>query len=80
MKWIDINDKKPNPISMVLVWTNICIRPTMCLYIKNDWLYLTPNENFWLSKQPHIKVLFWAELPEPPFHITNDIYDLSEMD
>lgn len=80
MKWIDINHKRPKPISSVLVWTNVCQYQTLALYTENDWLYLSPQRNFWLNSELHIKVLFWMELPEPPLNITNNIYDLSNMD
>jgi len=66
MEWININDRKPKPLSTVLIWTTVCIQPTIGYYIQDKWLYFSHSENFWLDKEPHIKVLYWMELPDPP--------------
>ena len=65
-KWIDPNEMLPEPISTVLIWTNISVYATLGYYIDNDWLFFSNSENFWLSKQPHIKVIAWQPLPERP--------------
>lgn len=65
MNWIKVTDRVPEPISTVLIWTTISIEPTLGYYV-NDWLYFSHNGNFWIEKEPHIKVLYWMPLPEPP--------------
>ena len=66
--WISVKDRLPKPISTVLIWTTISIEPTLGYYV-NDWLYFSPNGNFWIKKEPHIEVLYWMELPNPPKEI-----------
>lgn len=70
MEWISVKDKMPKPISIVLIWTTISAEPTLGYYV-NDWLYFTPNGNFWIKEEPHIKVLYWMELPKPPKEIVD---------
>lgn len=65
-QWVPVNDRLPKPISTVLIWTNISIEPTLAFYINNDWLYFSNHENFWLKNQPHIEVIAWMPLPQPP--------------
>ncbi len=64
-KWISIEDEKPKYISLVLIWTNISINPTLGYYV-NEWMYFSVNGNIWLRDEPHIKVLYWQYLPGPP--------------
>jgi len=64
--WIDIKTNLPKPISTVLIWTNISFAATIGYYTGRDWMYLSVNENLWLNKHPHIKVLYWKPLPNVP--------------
>lgn len=65
-KWISVNDRLPENISHVLIFSNVSVKTGYAYYINNDWLYLTNQENFWISKQPHIEITHWMPLPEPP--------------
>lgn len=73
MNWIDVKDRLPKPPAMVLIWTTISIDATLGMYIAKDWLYFSPHENFWISKEPHIQVLYWSDLPCPPTAILPDL-------
>lgn len=64
--WIKVEDKLPEEFTHVLVWANISIDAGYAYYAIGNWLYFTNQENFWLSKQPHIKVTHWQPLPNPP--------------
>lgn len=66
--WVKVEEgcKMPEPFSHVLVWTSVCLKPSFAYYAGKDWLYFTNQENFWLSKQPHIELIAWQPLPAPP--------------
>jgi hypothetical protein len=69
MKWISTKEKLPDPVSTVLIWTNISTEPTLGYYA-NDWLFFSNNGNFWLKDEDHIEVQYWMELPKPPKSVT----------
>lgn len=66
-KWISVNDRMPDDISVVSVWSTTSHHATIAHYYNGDWLYCAINEEcFWLKTQPHIKILFWQPLPSAP--------------
>lgn len=67
-EWISVDERKPDNISTVLIWTNISINPTLGYYVSDDWLYFSHHDNFWLKTEKHIKVVKWMPLPTPPQH------------
>lgn len=72
-KWIDVEYRLPESFSVVLIFTTVCMFPTLGYYAGKDWLYFSVHENFWLKNQPHIKVLCWQPLPEIPQQILNKV-------
>lgn len=70
-QWISVNDKMPNDIEVVLVWSTSSLKPTVAYYFDGDWLYYSINNGcFWLKTQPHIKITHWMYMPPPPAEFT----------
>jgi hypothetical protein len=65
-RWVRVEDRLPEPISVVLIWTNIDTSPRLGYYINKDWLYMTVGTSFWVSKEPHVIVTHWQPLPDAP--------------
>lgn len=65
-KWIDVKERLPDSFSVVLIFTTVCLFPTLGYYAGKDWLYFSVHENFWLKNQPHIQVRYWQPLSEIP--------------
>jgi len=66
-QWVSVDTELPKDCQVVLVWSNTSIQPTIAFYFKNDWMYYNINHScFWISAQPHIKIIAWRELPSPP--------------
>lgn len=78
-KWISINDRMPEPTSIVLIWTTISLEPTLGYYCVHDWFYYSANGNFWISDEPHIKVLYWKKLDIPP-QVIKSIHGKEQVD
>jgi len=71
--WISVKDRLPKDMEVVQVWSNSSLGSTIAFYFKNDWLYYAINDGcFWISSQPHIKILYWMPRPEPPKDLLND--------
>ena len=68
MKWISVKDRLPEKLSLVLVWSNTSLFPTIAHRMeKNDWYYhAVGGGKFSLKTEPHIKITHWMPLPEPP--------------
>ena len=63
VEWIDVKERLPEIIKMVIIWTTVDTIPTIGYYTGDDWFYFNGSGNFWLSEESHIKVLFWMPLP-----------------
>jgi hypothetical protein len=66
-QWISVEERLPEDIDVVLVWSTTSIKPTVAYYFQNDWLYHSINNGqFWLKEELHIKITHWMPLPSPP--------------
>jgi len=68
-KWIDASISLPSPLATVLIWTTVSLNPDLGFYTGSNWLYFSANGNFWIDKEPHIKILYWHPLPDIPTKI-----------
>lgn len=65
--WIRVEDRLPDKFRVVQVWTNCSLYAGLGLFATGKFTHWTDIEGpVHLPNEPHIEVLFWRELPEPP--------------